>query len=128
VPEVQALSDAARAQLCGLFKVPSLRNVAVRQSYFHNGRFHTLREAVTFYVQRDTHAAKWYTLADRVTPDVDANGAVVRFHDLPEAYRVNVNQTEAPYNRGLGGTPALNEAEIEDVLAFLATLTDGWTP
>jgi cytochrome c peroxidase len=128
VPEVQALSDAARAQLCGLFKVPSLRNVAVRQSYFHNGRFHTLREAVTFYVQRDTHAAKWYTLADRVTPDVDANGAVVRFHDLPEAYRGNVNQTEAPYNRGLGGTPALNEAEIEDVLAFLATLTDGWTP
>ena len=49
---VQALPEAQRLALCGLFKVPSLRNVAVRQSYFHNGRFHTLRDAVTFYVQQ----------------------------------------------------------------------------
>ncbi len=128
IPAVQALSATQRATLCGLFKVPSLRNVAARQSFFHNGRFHTLRDAVTFYVQRDTHAYKWYTLADGVTPDVDANGDVVRFHDLPEAYRGNVNVSEAPYNRGVGGVPALSDSEIDDVLAFLATLTDGWTP
>ena len=128
IAEVQALSDADRAKLCGLFKVPSLRNVAVRQSYFHNGRFHSLREAVTFYVQRDTNPEKWYTLSDLITPDTDGDGNVVRFHDLPEAYRGNVNVTEAPYNRKLGGTPALSTDEIEDVLAFLNTLTDGWTP
>jgi cytochrome c peroxidase len=128
IAAVQALGEAARAQLCGLFKVPSLRNVALRQSFFHNGRFHTLRDAVTFYVQRDTHAYKWYTLADGSTPDVDANGVVMRFHDLPEAYRGNVNVSEAPYNRGVNGVPALNDSEIEDVLSFLATLSDGWTP
>jgi len=110
IPAVQALSASQRAGLCGAFKVPSLR------------------DAVTFYVQRDTHAHKWYTLADGVTPDVDANGDVVRFHDLPEAYRGNVNVSEAPYNRGVGGVPALSDGEIDDVLTFLATLTDGWTP
>ena len=36
--------------------------------------------------------------------DTDGDGNVVRFHDLPEAYRGNVNVTEAPYNRKLGGT------------------------
>ena len=128
IDAVQALSEAQRAQLCGLFKVPSLRNVALLQSYFHNGRFHDLKQAVTFYVQRDTNPEKWYVLADGATPDVDAEGNVVKFHDLPEAYRGNVNQTEAPYNRPKGGTPALNASEIDDVVAFLRTLSDGWTP
>ena len=113
------LSTTAREALCGKFKVPSLRNVAVRQAYFHNGRFTDLREVITFYVQRDTNPDTWY---------LDGNNiADVKFNDLP-AYAANVNTTEAPYNRPLGGTPALSAAEIEDVLAFLRTLTDGWTP
>ncbi len=33
----------------GRFKVPSLRNVAVRPPYMHDGRFDTLREVVEFY-------------------------------------------------------------------------------
>ncbi len=115
---ILALSDTARAALCGKFKVPSLRNVALRQSFFHNGRFHDLREAITFYVQRDTNPELWYT---------ESNGQVVSFNDLPEAYRGNVNRTEAPYNRAVGDAPALDAAEIEDVLSFLNTLTDGWT-
>ena len=40
----------------------------------------------------------------------------------------NVNTTEAPYDRKRGDTPALNDAEIDDVLSFLKTLTDGWVP
>jgi len=113
------LSTTAREALCGKFKVPSLRNVAVRQAYFHNGRFTDLREVLTFYVQRDTHPERWY---------LDGSQAVdVKFNDLP-AYAANVNRSEAPYNRPLGGTPALDAAEIEDLLAFLQTLTDGWTP
>lgn len=113
------LSTAAREALCGKFKVPSLRNVAVRQAYFHNGRFTDLREVLTFYVQRDTNPERWY---------LDGSQAVdVKFNDLP-AYAGNVNRSEAPYNRPLGGTPALDAAEIEDLLAFLQTLTDGWTP
>ncbi len=33
----------------GRFKVPSLRNVAVRAPYMHDGRFQSLREVVEFY-------------------------------------------------------------------------------
>jgi cytochrome c peroxidase len=124
---IEALSDTGRAALCGKFKVPSLRNVALRKVFFHNGRFTDLRQALTFYVQRDTNPERWYLKADH-TPDVDADGVVSKYNDLPEAFRGNVNQTEAPYNRPLGGAPALNGSEIEDLLSFLNTLSDGWTP
>jgi cytochrome c peroxidase len=111
---------AARTDLCGAFKVPSLRNVALRGALFHNGRFTTLKEALSFYVQRDTNPEKWYPLR--------ADGTVDKFDDLPAAWRGNVNLTEAPYNRRPGDAPALSDAEIDDVIAFLNTLTDGWRP
>ena len=111
---------ANRGDLCGAFKVPTLRNVALRQAYFHNGRFKTLKDALTFYVQRDTNPVKWYPL--------DGSGTVVKFDDLPREYRVNVNTTEVPYNRRLGDVPALSDAEIDDVIAFLKTLSDGYAP
>ena len=111
---------AARTDLCGAFKVPSLRNVALRKVYFHNGLFKTLKDALTFYVQRDTNPEKWYPLK----PD----GSVNKFNDLPAAYQANVNTTEVPYNRQLGDAPALSDAEIDDVIAFLQTLSDGYVP
>lgn len=37
----------------GLFKVPSLRNVAVTAPYMHNGMFKTLREVVEYYSHPD---------------------------------------------------------------------------
>jgi cytochrome c peroxidase len=109
-----------RTDLCGAFKVPSLRNVGLRQAYFHNGRFKTVKEVVTFYVQRDTNPEKWYPL--------DANGQPIKFDDLPPAYHANVNTTEVPYNRRAGDAPALSDAEVDDVVAFLLTLSDGWKP
>ncbi|HWI84144.1 cytochrome-c peroxidase [Ramlibacter sp.] len=109
---------ADRTDLCGAFKVPSLRNVALRQSYFHNGRFKTLKDALTFYVQRDTHPEKWYPRA--------GDGTVMKFDDLPAPWHGNVNTAEAPYDRRPGDAPALSDAEIDDVIAFLRTLTDGW--
>lgn len=111
---------ASRTELCGAFKVPTLRNVAARRVFFHNGRFASLRETIEFYVQRDTDPLRWYPL--------DANGSVRKFDDLPAAYARNVNTREAPYNRRPGDAPALNAAEIDDVLAFLGTLTDGYDP
>lgn len=109
---------AGRADLCGAFKVPSLRNVAQRHALFHNGRFATLKDAITFYVQRDTNPEKWYPR----NPD----GSVNKFDDLPAQYRVNVNTAEVPYNRRPGDAPALSDAEVDDVIAFLATLNDGY--
>jgi cytochrome c peroxidase len=111
---------ATRAELCGAFKVPTLRNVATRKVFFHNGRFDSLITALQFYVQRDTDPAKWY-------PQL-ADGSIDRFDDLPAAYKGNVNQTEVPYNRKLGDAPALTDAEIADLAAFLGTLTDGYRP
>ena len=60
--------------------------------------------------------------------DLDSNGDVNKYNDLPLAYRSGVNTTEAPYDRRLGDAPALTPAEIADLVAFLGTLTDGWTP
>ncbi|HWK47669.1 MAG TPA: cytochrome c peroxidase [Stellaceae bacterium] len=112
-PERTDFTD--RADYCGRFKTPSLRNVALRQSFMHNGVFHSLREVMEFYVQRDTDPGKWY--ARKV------DGTVDKFDDLPPAYRENVN-TDPPFDRHPGDEPALNAQEIDDVIAFLGTLTD----
>jgi len=87
--------------------------------FFHNGRFKTLKDTVTFYVQRDSHPEKFYPL----NPD----GTVKKFDDLPPQYQANVNTSEAPYNRQPGDAPALSDAEIDDVIEFLKTLNDGYS-
>jgi len=102
-------------EYCGLFRTPTLRNVAVRQSFFHNGVFHTLEEAIRFYAQRDTAPQRWYAHT--------AQGIVQKYDDLPAQYHANVN-TEAPFGQKRGEKPSLTEAEIRDVAAFLRTLTD----
>ncbi|MBS0319080.1 MAG: c-type cytochrome [Proteobacteria bacterium] len=111
---------AGRRDLCGAFKVPTLRNVATRKVFFHNGAFSSLKDALTFYVQRDTNPEKWYPMG--------SSGALEKFNDLPPDLAGNVNTTEVPYNRKEGEPPALTDAEIDDVVAFLQTLTDGYTP
>jgi len=108
----------ARTDLCGAFKVPTLRNVATRQTFFHNGAFDNLKDVVAFYVRRDTNPEEWYPTG--------ADGVVQKFNDLPPEYRKNVNTTEVPYNRQPGMAPALSPSEIDDVVAFLGTLTDGY--
>ncbi|HEU4662037.1 MAG TPA: cytochrome c peroxidase [Pseudolabrys sp.] len=108
-----------RADYCGLFRTPSLRNVAVRKVFFHNGMAHSLKEAVSFYVERDTNPAKWYPR----NPD----GSVRKFDDLPPAYWGNIN-TDPPFGQRPGDPPRLSETEIDDIVAFLKTLTDGYTP
>jgi cytochrome c peroxidase len=117
-PERTDLAD--RRDLCGAFKVPTLRNVTTRKVIFHNGAFASLKEAITFYVQRDTNAGKWYPPA----PD----GSVDKFNDLPPDLTGNVNTVEVPYNRKAGEAPALSDSEIDDLITFLQTLTDGYTP
>jgi cytochrome c peroxidase len=104
---------------CGMFKSPTLRNVATRSVFFHNGRFHNLEDVMRFYVERDTNPGKWYPK--------QADGKIDKFNDLPPRYRENVDLADAPMDRKLGGKPALNESEIRDVIAFLKTLSDGYS-
>jgi cytochrome c peroxidase len=108
------------APYCGLFKTPTLRNVATRKVFFHNGVFHSLDDVMHFYVERETNAAKWY-------PKLP-NGELDVYNDLPPEYRGNVDVADAPFDRKQGDQPALNDAEIADVIAFLGTLTDGYKP
>lgn len=123
--------------VCGQFKVPTLRNLALTAPYFHNGQFATLHEAIDFYVRRDTNPETFYP----TSPD----GGVTKFDDLPALYGGqflvnitepgsdvgyvgNVNTLEIPYNRHIGDEPALSPADINDVITFLCTLTDGYDP
>ncbi|MWL55389.1 hypothetical protein, partial [Escherichia coli] len=47
-----------------------------------------------------------------------------RFNDVPAKYQGNINVNAVPMNRRPGTTPALTEDEIDDIVAFLRTLTD----
>ena len=115
-PRRSDLSDLAA--LCGMFRVPTLRNVALTAPYFHNGAIATLEDAVAFYATRDSDAARWYPVV---------GGLVQRFDDLPPVYRANVS-FEAPFNLRAGAPPALSTQDMQDIVAFLNTLTDGYSP
>ncbi|HZV92770.1 MAG TPA: diacylglycerol kinase, partial [Caldimonas sp.] len=107
---------ATRASLCGAFKVPTLRNVAIKQNYFHNGVFDNLNDVVSWYVTRDTAPGRWYLKAD---------GSVdIAYNDLPPKFDSGINIAEAPYNPGLA--PMLTGDEINLIVVFLCTLTDGY--
>ncbi len=104
---------------CGMFKTPTLRNVATRGAFFHNGRFSTLKETLEFYVQRDTNPEKWYPK--------NKDGSINKFNDLPPALRANVDIVDEPLTRKKGDKPAWNTTEINEVIAFLKTLNDGYS-
>jgi cytochrome c peroxidase len=113
------LRTGVSKSLCGAFKVPTLRNVAIKKRYFHNGVFDSLTEAVTWYITRDRQPAHWYRTSDGSAADVP-------FNDLPARYAGNVNVAEVPYNPLL--SPTLDAEEIRRLVAFLCTLTDGFDP
>lgn len=106
-----------KKQYCGFFRAPTLRNVAVRDAFFHNGVFRTLTEVMHFYVERDLYPERYYPR--------NADGTVHKFDDLPAGAADNIDR-DAPLDRLPGASPALTEDEIADLIAFLETLTDGY--
>lgn len=136
---------SATTSLCGVFKVPTLRNIALTAPYFHNGQFPDLHKVVEWYVTRDINdntgnnpnpvaagpggnpyeAAGSFYLTASGTPDL------YEYNDLPVEYDANVNIGEVPYTPptfGGGQAPTLTADEIDQVVAFLCTLTDGFDP
>jgi cytochrome c peroxidase len=83
----------------GKMKVPTLRNIGMTSPYMHNGIFQTLHQVVDFYNTRDVPEADW------PPPEV------------PET----VNHDEL-------GDLGLTDAEVDAIVAFLMTLTDGYVP
>jgi cytochrome c peroxidase len=98
-------------QWCGYFRTPSLRNVAARERYMHNGVFSNLRDVVAFYATRAIEPERWYK-----------DGRL--FDDVAPRHLGNVNVATMPYNRRKGMKPALDDADIDAIVAFLRTLTD----
>jgi cytochrome c peroxidase len=89
----------------GKHKVPTLRNVDRRptpdfvKAYGHNGYFKSLKDIVHFYNTRDVPGAGW------PEPEVEDNVNTAELGDLK-----------------------LTDAEENAIVAFLKTLTDGYTP
>jgi cytochrome c peroxidase len=110
---------ADRPEYCGLFRTPTLRNVATRRSFFHNGVVHRLDDAVRFYAERDLQPQRWYPRGP--------GGGTLKFDDLPPKYLSNID-AQPPFDRRPGDPPALSEGDIRDIVAFLNALTDGYTP
>jgi cytochrome c peroxidase len=97
----------------GKFKIPSLRNVAVTSPYEHNGVFATLTDVVNFNNTRD------------VLPVCEAGGTPGV--DCWPASEVPINvHRHMPPMPGTFGQIGLTTQQVDDIVAFLQTLTDGY--
>ena len=108
-----------QTQYCGMFLTPTLRNVATRHAFFHNGVYHTLDQVLDFYALRDTQPQRVYGKG--------AAGKTEKFNDIPAAERGNVDVADPPFNRNAGDIPAMSPQDRRDIVVFLQTLTDGYT-
>ena len=103
--------EASDARYCGMFKTPTLRNIDRTAPYFHNASVTTLESAVRFHFERDTQPTKYYR---------QANGSADRaYNDVPLQYQPNIARGK-PFN----GSYTPTDSEINDLVAFLKTLTD----
>ncbi|ARP82668.1 cytochrome-c peroxidase [Bordetella genomosp. 8] len=147
-PDHKLEEDGAPSHFCGMFKAPTLRNVALRQAFFHNGVIHTLEQAIRFYNTRDTNPELWYpTSGGKVLKPGDpgydpaypsyglitvqyakGTGHVEKYNDLPRRYWANID-TQMPLDgRAAGSTPPMSEQDVHDLICFLNTLTDDYRP
>lgn len=105
---------------CGMFKTPTLRNIATRHVFMHNGYFKSLRDVLKFYNTRDTQPELWYPK--------DAHGKVQKFNDLPRKYWPNLDPSLPLDQRPAGSKPVLSAQDMDDLIAFMNILTDGYKP
>ncbi|MFM0215470.1 cytochrome-c peroxidase [Paraburkholderia caledonica] len=107
-----------QTQYCGMFLTPTLRNVATRKVFFHNGVFTSLEDVMAFYNERNTAPQKFYPMG--------ADGKIQKYDDLPKRFHANIDDNDAPFDRRFGDKPAMANADIRDIIAFLKTLNDGY--
>lgn len=94
----------------GKFKTPTLRNVAgANRRYMHNGIFNSLEQVVHFYNTRDVAGAGW-----------TIDGVFKTWAELGREVNLNVEIHGA-------GNLGLTPAQEADLVAFMKTLSDGWS-
>ena len=81
----------------GRFKAPTLRNIAITAPYMHDGSVATLQEAIAHY---------------------QAGGRTIEGGELAGIGRTN------PYKSSFIKGFEITESEIDDLVAFLNSLTD----
>lgn len=101
------LTTSANAER-GKFKVPTLRNVEQTAPYMHNGSLATLEQVVNFYNERDPK---------------NCFGNAVPFVDCWPDPEVADNLDDT-----FSGDLLLSVEEEADLVAFMKTLTDGYSP
>ena len=111
---------AQQKRYCGMFLTPTLRNVDRRAVFFHNGVYHTLQQVLNFYNLRSVRPEKIYPH--------DAGGKLTLYNDIPEALQGNVDVKDAPFDLKVGAPPALTNLDMQDIIAFIHTLDDGYAP
>jgi cytochrome c peroxidase len=97
----------------GKFRVPTLRNVEITAPYMHNGVFKTLDDVMLFYNESQVFDRECPNTSDLITDPI-----------------VCWPQPEVMQNREENdvGDLSLNQNEMNDLVAFMKTLTDGYTP
>ena len=109
-PQVKA--DGRAPQERGKVKVPTVRNITLTAPYMHNGYFNDLRNVVDFYNTRDSKPR----CPNPLTTEADA----IKQGCWPVAeIEENVNTDEL-------GNLKLTEQEVDDIVVFMRTLTDGY--
>lgn len=94
----RVIAEGRAEESLGKFKVPTLRNVARTAPYMHNGVFASLKDVVAFYNRRDRDPGRFG----------------------PPEVALNVNREEL-------GDLGLSDEEEDALVAFLNTLSDGYT-
>jgi hypothetical protein len=135
-----------RDALDGAFKVPALRNVELTGPYFHNGGQATLEQVLQFYnrggdrkdlFQKDPECGGALIIDGMVAADpetglIDSSGFLTGnsgqgqpsniaadMAGTKELLDTTCNSTQAPHE-----TLNLSSSDVEDIAAFLRTLTD----
>ena len=95
----------------GKFKTATIRNVGVgaNRRYMHNGIFNSLEQVVHFYNTRDVAGAGW-----------TVNGVFKTWAEFGREVNLNVEIHGA-------GNLGLTPQQEADLVAFLKTLSDGWS-
>ncbi|MCR8547318.1 methylamine utilization protein MauG [Salipiger sp. P9] len=97
---------AAAPETAGRYRTPTLRNVAVTGPYMHNGVFEDLRTVILFYNSYNTRNE-----TRKINPET---GAAFGPPEVPGTVAMS-ELTEGP---------ALDDARVDALVAFLKTLTD----
>lgn len=114
--DVGRMAETDRIEDAFRFRTPSLRNVALTAPYGHNGAYPTLRGIIRHHLDPVTALAVWDKSVARL-PDADwlAPFDFVAMDDRRQVSWLRASIDIEPV--------ALDENEIDDLVAFLETLT-----